>query len=547
LINCLWPARVLASLLAFLFLVSPVFATGGILPANPHSDIYGSDIRFVYPEVEPGSVIEDAAKILNTGGGMTTETYELGAFDATYTQDGAFSFISDEDQNKDLGSWISLSKKEVTVGVGKQVTVPFTITIPEDAEPGDHAAAIAVKLKNTRSNLGGMSVVTRVGARVYLTVAGEVKINLQLIKISHSYLGQGKLRFSVVFNNKGNVRHEPVARVHLRSLFKDYGVMDDVRLGTIFPGNIGSGTFMWKDKVPWFGRFVADFEINYKDNRTLFSEDVKPGQTFTINKRYVFWILPYRAMAYVLLLILLLIIIRLAWQWLIVAHRRRVPTFVYTVKEGDTLTKISQETGISAKTIARFNLLTWPYDLEPGEKLLIPIAGGKLRPLKEGFKKQTITVIVEKGDTLDDVVEFTGISKATIIRYNKLKAPYRLRKGQRLEVPVFEEKEEPPKARPPRPTGPAAKPPKAELEPPEEKSKKIKKTSPKKMEKFAPSEVEEVVVEKGDTITDVAEFAGTNWETVAELNNLEPPYVLKPGQKLIVPFEKPKGKRQNAK
>lgn len=521
-----WPGRGILIILAFLLFISPVFATGGILPANK-KDIYGSDIRFVYSEIEPGAVIEDAARILNTGS-QKAETYELGAFDAVYTQDGAFSFINDENNNKDLGGWITLSKKEVTVAPGNQVIVPFTIKVPEDAEPGDHAAAIAVKLKDTRQNVGGMKIVTRVGCRVYLTIAGEVKIDLRVIKILHEYLGEGKLRFSVVFDNKGNIRHEPVAKVHLRSLFKDYGTMEKVRLGTIFPGNIGTGTFLWKDKVPWLGRFVADFEITYKDNRTLFSEDVTPGQTFTINKRYVFWILPYRGIAYVLLVLLLLIVIRLAWQWLIVAHRRRVPTFVYTVKEGDTLTKISQETGIPAKKIAKFNLLTWPYDLEPGEKLLIPIAGEKLKPLKEGLKKQTITVIVEEGDTLDSVAEFAGVSKQTIIRHNKLKAPYRLRKGQKLEVPVFEE-EEMPKRRPP-----TARPPTAKPEVPEEEPKKIKKAPPEK--------TEEVVVEEGDTIVDVASFAGTTWEKVAELNNLEPPYILKPGQKLMVPAKKSKGK-----
>ena len=62
--------------------------------------------------------------------------------------------------------------------------------------------------------------------------------------------------------------------------------------------------------------------------------------------------------------------------------------------------------------------------------------------------------------------------------------------------------------------------------------------------------MEILVAEKGDTITDVAEFAGISLDKLIDLNNLKPPYRLRVGQELIVPKEvskKPKKTRKKRK
>ena len=46
------------------------------------------------------------------------------------------------------------------------------------------------------------------------------------------------------------------------------------------------------------------------------------------------------------------------------------------------------------------------------------------------------------------------------------------------------------------------------------------------------------VVQQGETLNEIAKKSGVNWEVVAKLNNLKPPYELTPNQKILIPPKK---------
>lgn len=48
-------------------------------------------------------------------------------------------------------------------------------------------------------------------------------------------------------------------------------------------------------------------------------------------------------------------------------------------------------------------------------------------------------------------------------------------------------------------------------------------------------ELETYVVKKGDTLFNVSQKYEISWQSLAEINNLDEPYLLKIGQKLIIP------------
>ena len=48
-------------------------------------------------------------------------------------------------------------------------------------------------------------------------------------------------------------------------------------------------------------------------------------------------------------------------------------------------------------------------------------------------------------------------------------------------------------------------------------------------------ELEAYVVKKGDTLFNVSQKYGLSWQTLAEINNLSEPYLLKIGQELKIP------------
>ena len=50
-----------------------------------------------------------------------------------------------------------------------------------------------------------------------------------------------------------------------------------------------------------------------------------------------------------------------------------------------------------------------------------------------------------------------------------------------------------------------------------------------------PAELETYVIKKGDTLFNVSQKYGLSWQTLAEINNLTEPYLLKIGQRLKIP------------
>lgn len=47
--------------------------------------------------------------------------------------------------------------------------------------------------------------------------------------------------------------------------------------------------------------------------------------------------------------------------------------------------------------------------------------------------------------------------------------------------------------------------------------------------------LESYEVQRGDTLFNVSEKFGISWQTMAEINNLKEPYILRVGQKLKIP------------
>lgn len=54
-------------------------------------------------------------------------------------------------------------------------------------------------------------------------------------------------------------------------------------------------------------------------------------------------------------------------------------------------------------------------------------------------------------------------------------------------------------------------------------------------EEVKPAEYEIYIVKKGDTLFNLSQKYEVSWQTLAKLNNLEEPYILKIGQELKIP------------
>lgn len=180
-----------------------------VQPAGPE----GPDGRdwFEY-DVAPGDDLVDYVSITNLG--TTTVDFSVYATDAYTTADGGFALLPREQPATDAGSWISLEAGDYRVPAGHRIDIPFRLTVPANATPGDHAGGIVAAVTSRQSRADGqqLDLEQRVGARIYLRVAGPVApavaVESMTVTRTNPFLPWQPSRTTVtyVLRNTGNLR-----------------------------------------------------------------------------------------------------------------------------------------------------------------------------------------------------------------------------------------------------------------------------------------------------------------------------------------------------
>ena len=157
--------------------------TWAVSPANAA----GPDGRaWVEHTIDPGTTADEYLAVRNLG--ESAATFRLSAADGYFTATGRFNMLPSDQPSTGAGVWITVDP-EVHVQAGETAIVPFTITVPAGATPGDHAAGVAASVLSTAANTGGnqIGVESRVGFRVITRVTGELTPALLLSGISADY------------------------------------------------------------------------------------------------------------------------------------------------------------------------------------------------------------------------------------------------------------------------------------------------------------------------------------------------------------------------
>ncbi|MBU0706825.1 DUF916 domain-containing protein [Patescibacteria group bacterium] len=376
--------KVIAVISLLLFLVSAYTAQAiiigqkGITPANPDPEVLHSDSWFIY-ELEPGETKEDAVKITNTTD--ESATFELYAVDATTTSDGAFAPLMKDVKHKDVGSWVELPQETVEVPADTEIEIPFKITIPEESvDVGEHIGAIIIQevLESGVTERGvSLNIVTRVGVRMYVTIPGDIRRGFEITDFRGNLLSRlsymseivpvdrvldlfglkPAVRYYISFENTGNVHLDLVGNVKIQNIFgRTIKTTDDQSFGIIIPEKPISNFINWIDP-PIIGRFKATAEVTDRDGLV---------KTATA----VIWVIPYRLLFFIAIILVLIIVIRLLFQLIVAKEKSKMR--IHTVIEGDTIESIAEQYGLRWKYLARVNKLKAPYQIKVGQEILIP-------------------------------------------------------------------------------------------------------------------------------------------------------------------------------
>ncbi|MEV6864178.1 peptidase [Streptosporangium subroseum] len=121
---------------------------------------------YIIDHLAPGSVIHRQVEVFNTTGSPKHLSIYTAAGEI---RNQKFRFAAGRTANE-LSTWTTTDRHEVTLAPQGRSAVTATITVPEDAAPGERYAMIWAEAAKAAPPDGGVAQVNRVGIRLYLSV-----------------------------------------------------------------------------------------------------------------------------------------------------------------------------------------------------------------------------------------------------------------------------------------------------------------------------------------------------------------------------------------
>ncbi|MBY0538373.1 LytR C-terminal domain-containing protein [Patescibacteria group bacterium] len=207
--------------------------------------------------------------------------------------------FAEETQGKTLAEWVTLSQSEVLILPQQTVTIPFSVTVVDDAAPGGHYAAILVGTKPPARTNEAAQVQTAqfVTALIFVRVSGDVLEagNIREFTTAKTINSEPNIQFDVRFENTGNVHLQPQGDITITNMWgSQRGVIPinyQTHFGNVLPNSIRKFSFTWTGEQSSYdiGRFKAIATLGY-------GEDTKNFATSTT----YFWVIPLKQIAFVL-------------------------------------------------------------------------------------------------------------------------------------------------------------------------------------------------------------------------------------------------------
>ncbi len=162
--------------------------------------------------------------MLLTNSSTVERAFTVYAADGFNTGDGGYDVGAAAVAATDVGSWVTVEGSPVTVPALSTAVVPFTVTVPDGAAPGDHAGGIVVSPVQAETS-GGVVVDTRVAVRLNVRVPGDITAALDVRDVGVSYgftavpFAGSAATVSYTVANTGNVKVVGVPRLRITGPF----------------------------------------------------------------------------------------------------------------------------------------------------------------------------------------------------------------------------------------------------------------------------------------------------------------------------------------
>lgn len=248
-------------------------------------------LTIVPPSLEytanPGDVIPATIKLFN--GSQTVETVYASVSNFTAKGEQGEPDFDLTSTPTDIATWIDYPKGPLTIQPNDNLRIPVSITIPKNAEPGGHYAAVFFGNDPSKNNENGGQVAIRslLGSLVIVRVAGDVReaASVSSFETSNKKTSTDSLpaTFDLRIKNTGNVHIRPQGTIVIKNMFGGETAriaVNEVN-GAVLPNSIRDFAVTWtkngktgkgffgKVSQQWnnfaLGSYTATATVNYGD------------------------------------------------------------------------------------------------------------------------------------------------------------------------------------------------------------------------------------------------------------------------------------------
>ncbi len=380
----IWRRTVLLFVVGVLILPAAMVGaqTGGIggRVANPDPDNPRTQSIFIYT-LEHGEAKEDQLLVINRT--EEEQTIRLGSVDGVVTNTGDYTCRQEAEPVEDSGGWVELSKTEVVLPAGGEELVDFTVTVPENADVGEHNSCLTLQSAEAEEAVdsatgGGIRLRTRQAIRMIVTIPGDLTRDISIANFmaTHNLSGQD---YSLTAANRGNVSADIYMRVQLTSIFENqWFTVEGAETGgeyPLVPGESLTREFSTELKPIFGGWYKATPSLRYDKRFGAFGTQNEQASYETITGDSVdmfFWPTP---LGWAIIVAIIVLVIALILHVINRAKRRRRlrrGARKHKATKSDTIQSLAEKSQVSWQELAKLNNLSAPYILKEGQEILLP-------------------------------------------------------------------------------------------------------------------------------------------------------------------------------
>jgi hypothetical protein len=290
----------------------PTNITFGAGPASKK----GPDGRTLFTyDASPGGRIKDHIAILNLT--RHAETLRVYTVDVDPGTNGGFFFPPRTAPRVGAGAWVAVGTPHAAGFIRAKprstTILPIHLTVPSNASPGDHVAAVVVSLTGhvkggqiNGSSGQDVNLEQRVATRVLVRVSGTIRPQLSIESLKAHYAGRvnpfagGTATVTYLVRNTGNAILGGSQEVSIHGLF---GSTTHAGPLAAIPPLLPGGSYAMKVHVPdVFPEFLMTANVQVTPEGLTGAVD--PG-LHAVTSKVKFWAIPWILIGIIVLLVLI--------------------------------------------------------------------------------------------------------------------------------------------------------------------------------------------------------------------------------------------------